>query len=77
MASSGWSKQPYTRFGIHTMVQEGHSGIRKEGTVRNDCRYVLSKSSIHSNNTRGKKEQSLMKSFYGLSVLKVIESFQA
>jgi len=40
MASNGWSKQPYTRFGIHTMVKEGHSGIREEGTVRNDYRYV-------------------------------------
>jgi hypothetical protein len=31
-------------------VQEGHNGIgiRKEGTIRNDYRYVYSKSSIHS-----------------------------
>ena len=74
------------------MVQEEHSGIGRqvlqETTIdmcdRNRV-YTLTllgdrnqrKLTPHNKNTRGKKEQSLMKSFYGFSVLKVIESFQA
>ena len=41
-------------------VQVGYTviGLRKEGTIRNYFRYVLSKSSIHSNNNaRGQKSK--------------------